>query len=87
MVCYLQVELQFEECIHFFNSPVPLVCNALRLEGEQLRLCVTAYAPQCTHILAQDQGSPLKWINRTKNEYHPSMMNPSVANVKTAFAF
>ena len=61
MVCYLQAEPRSGEWIQCFNSPVPLTCNALRLMGAQLRLCLTAYAPQCVHIWAQDQGSPHKW--------------------------
>ena len=54
--------------IHSFNLPVPLTCNALRLMGAQLNLCLTAYAPQCAHILAQDQGSPCKCRNCAKSE-------------------
>ena len=50
------------EWIHCFNLPVT------ETEGAQLRLCLTAYSPQCAHIWARDQGSPRKWQNWAKSE-------------------
>ena len=34
----------------------------------QLRLCLTAYAPQCVHIWARDRSSPCKWRNHAKEQ-------------------
>ena len=34
----------------------------------QLSLRLTAYAPQCANIWAQDQGSPRKWQNCAKSK-------------------
>ena len=55
-VCYLRAEPRSGEWIRCFNSPVPVARNALRLMGAQLRLCLTAYAPRCAHVWAQDRG-------------------------------
>ena len=84
-VCYLQVELRSGEWVHYFNLPVPFVFNALRLMSAQLRLPLTAYAPQYAHIWAKNWGSPHKWWNRAKSKYRALGMYPALYVFATYF--